>query len=37
MLELAFFSWRSLVRDGGLAQEGAIEAMVQAICGQPQD
>jgi len=35
MLELAlsFFTWRTLVREGGLKQSAAIEAMVQAIAG----
>ena len=33
MLELAlgFFTWRTLVRDGGLSQEAAIAAMARAI------
>jgi AcrR family transcriptional regulator len=33
MLELAlsYFTWRSLVRDGGLQQAAAVDAMVQAI------
>ena len=32
-LALSFFTWRTLVRDGGLKQEAAVEAMVQAIDG----
>jgi AcrR family transcriptional regulator len=30
-LALSFFSWRSLVRDGGLEQRAAVDAMVDAI------
>jgi AcrR family transcriptional regulator len=30
-LALSFFTWRSLVRDGGLKQSTAVAAMVQAI------
>jgi hypothetical protein len=30
-LALSFFTWRSLVRDGGLKNGAAVEAMVQAI------
>jgi AcrR family transcriptional regulator len=30
-LALSFFSWRSLVREGGLEQRAAVEAMVRAI------
>ena len=39
MLELAlgFFTWRTLVRDGGLAPAVAVEAMVRTVCDQPQD
>jgi AcrR family transcriptional regulator len=30
-LALSFFTWRTLVREGGLKQGAAVEAMVQAI------
>jgi len=30
-LALSFFTWRSLVREGGLETEGAVAAMAQAI------
>ena len=30
-LALSFFTWRTLVREGGLDTSGAVEAMVQAI------
>ncbi len=30
-LALSFFTWRSLVREAGLDQDAAVEAMVQAI------
>ncbi len=30
-LALSFFTWRSLVREGGLEQRAAVEAMVRAI------
>ena len=30
-LALSFFTWRTLVREGGLETSGAAEAMVQAI------
>jgi|SRR3954447_3200298 AcrR family transcriptional regulator len=32
-LALSFFTWRTLVRDGGLKQGAAVRAMVQAIDG----
>jgi len=32
-LALSFYTWRTLVRDGGLTQRGAVEAMLQAIEG----
>jgi AcrR family transcriptional regulator len=32
-LALSFFTWRTLVRDGGLTQGAAIAAMVQAVDG----
>ena len=32
-LALSFFTWRSLVRDGGLKPAAAVQAMVQAIDG----
>jgi AcrR family transcriptional regulator len=32
-LALSFFTWRTLVRDGGLTQADAVAAMVQAIHG----
>lgn len=32
-LALGFYSWRALVRDGGLAPEEAVEVMVNAIAG----
>lgn len=35
-LALSFFTWRTLVREGGLAPDTAVDAMVQAIGGQPQ-
>jgi AcrR family transcriptional regulator len=31
LLALSFFTWRTLVREGGLKQGAAVEAMVQAI------
>lgn len=36
MLELAlsFFTWRTLMRDGALAQDAAVDAMVRAVCNQ---
>ncbi len=30
-LALSFFTWRTLVREGGLRQDAAVGAMVQAI------
>jgi AcrR family transcriptional regulator len=30
-LAISFFTWRTLVRDGGLKQSAAVDAMVQAI------
>ena len=30
-LALSFFTWRTLIRDGGLAQRAAVRVMVQAI------
>ncbi|MDQ4061290.1 MAG: hypothetical protein M3145_09350 [Pseudomonadota bacterium] len=30
-LALSFFTWRTLVREGGLEQEAAVRAMVNAI------
>jgi hypothetical protein len=30
-LALSFFTWRTLVRDSGLKQAAAVEAMVQTI------
>ena len=32
-LALSFYTWRTLVRDSGLKQAAAVEAMVQAIDG----
>jgi AcrR family transcriptional regulator len=32
-LALSFFTWRTLVRDGGLTQDAAVRAMVGAIDG----
>jgi AcrR family transcriptional regulator len=32
-LALSFFTWRTLVRDGGLTQDAAVRVMVQAIDG----
>jgi AcrR family transcriptional regulator len=32
-LALSFFTWRTLVRDGGLTQDAAVRAMVQAVDG----
>jgi len=32
-LALSFFTWRTLVRDGGLTQRAAVRVMVQAIDG----
>jgi AcrR family transcriptional regulator len=32
-LALSYFTWRSLVRDGGLKSSRAVEAMVQAVAG----
>ena len=34
-LALSFFTWRSLVRDGGLAADEAVRAMVTSIGGAP--
>jgi hypothetical protein len=36
-LALSFFTWRTLVRDGGLAQADAVQIMVQAIEGAGAD
>jgi len=36
-LALSFFTWRTLVRDGGLAPDAAVDAMVRAVCDQPPD
>jgi AcrR family transcriptional regulator len=36
-LALSFFTWRTLVRDGGLAQDAAVDAMARAVCDQPAD
>ena len=33
-LALSFFTWRTLVRDGGLAQGAAVRAMVRAVCSR---
>src|ERR1044072_952144 len=33
-LAFSFFTWRTLVRDGGLAPAAAIEAMVRAVAAQ---
>jgi hypothetical protein len=30
-LALSFYTWRTLVREGGLGQEAAVNAMVQAV------
>src|SRR5262245_40322225 len=30
-LALSFFTWRTLMREGGLKRRGAVEAMVQAV------
>jgi hypothetical protein len=35
-LALSFFSWRTLVRDGGLAPDAAVDAMVRAVGEQPR-
>ena len=32
-LALSFYTWRTLVRDGGLTQAEAVEAMVQTVEG----
>ena len=32
-LALSFFTWRTLVREGGLKQGAAVGAMIQAIDG----
>ena len=32
-LALSFFTWRTLVREGGLKQNAAVAAMIQAIDG----
>ena len=32
-LALSFFTWRTLVRDDGLKQAAAVNAMVQAVDG----
>jgi AcrR family transcriptional regulator len=31
VLAVSFFTWRSLVREGGLEQEAAVDAMVQTV------
>ncbi|NWG26854.1 MAG: TetR/AcrR family transcriptional regulator [Pseudorhodoplanes sp.] len=36
-LALSFYTWRTLVREGGLTQADAVEAMVQAIDGAAGD
>jgi AcrR family transcriptional regulator len=36
-LALSFFTWRTLVRDGGQAPAAAVDAMTRAICDQPHD
>jgi AcrR family transcriptional regulator len=36
-LALSFFTWRTLVRDGGLVTGAAVDAMVRAVCDQPPD
>ena len=37
-LALSFFTWRTLVRESGLKQGAAVDAMVQAIdCRQDKD
>jgi hypothetical protein len=33
-LALSFFTWRTLVRDSGLTQDAAVDAMVRAVCDQ---
>ena len=37
-LALGFFTWRALVREGGLGQKAAVDAMAQAVeaAGRPQ-
>jgi hypothetical protein len=32
-LALSYFTWRTLVREGGLKQGAAVDAMVEAIMG----
>jgi hypothetical protein len=32
-LALSFYTWRSLVHDGGLTRRAAVEAMLQAVEG----
>ena len=36
-LALSFFTWRTLVREGGLTQGAAVGAMLQAIEGASKD
>jgi AcrR family transcriptional regulator len=36
-LALSFHTWRTLVRDAGLAQHAAVDAMARAVCDQPQE
>jgi len=36
-LALGFFTWRALVRESGLKQDAAVEAMVQAIDGNQDE
>ncbi|WP_453969278.1 TetR/AcrR family transcriptional regulator [Amorphus sp. MBR-141] len=36
-LALSFHTWRSLVKEGGLAPEAAVDAMIQAIGSAPRD
>jgi hypothetical protein len=36
-LALSFFTWRALVREGGLKEGAAVGAMVQAIGCDPDE
>jgi hypothetical protein len=36
-LALSFFTWRTLVREGGLKRGAAVGAMVQAVAGEQDE
>jgi len=35
-LALSFFTWRTLTRDAGLSPDAVVDAMVRAVCDQPE-